>query len=111
MSDYTAALLALTDEEQRLNAQDWRDQRDLDRLREIEVERAYLWSVERARRAGADLSAVPLAGYRIDRPKGWALNGPKRSNLATSRLPIASANELIDMLISYQEEEHAHAAD
>jgi len=109
MADYIAQLAALTDEELRLNAQDWRDRHDLDRLRAIETERTRLWNLERARRAGHGPEVVPPGGYKLYR-QGQYDHAPaenRRSNLAGARLPVASAAELIRDLTAYQEEHHA----
>lgn len=112
MSEYTEQLAALTAEEQRLLALDWREAADIARLKAIPAERARLWNLERARRAGADVSAVPAGGYKVDQPNGWAANGPKKrpSALAGARLPIASAAELIREMAAYAHEEETHAA-
>ena len=72
MSAYTRQLAALTDEEQAIYRQYWIEPEDNERLKAIEAERAYLWNLERARRAGQDESAVPREGWRVDTPNGWS---------------------------------------
>ena len=77
MSEYTQTLAQLTEEEQRIYAKDWRDRSDFQRLATIQQARELLWNVERARKAGAPLSEVPLDGWRCDKT-GFVMARPPR---------------------------------
>lgn len=106
-TDYIAALAALTDEEQRLSALDFRSNQEIERLLLIPIERARIWE---ARRRGMAIADVPL-GYGVERPIGGAAHAGRRpTTFAGARLPIASAAELQRELAAYQQEQR-HAAD
>jgi len=105
MPDYIAALAALTEEEQAINALSWRDRPDLERLKQIEAERMRLWNLERARRAGHGPEVVPPQGYKQYGQGQYDHVEKRRSNLAGARLPVASAAELIRELTEYTKAE------
>jgi hypothetical protein len=59
VSDYAAALAALTDEEQALFAQETRDTSDLHRLEVIRVQRAMILELKRRHRPGHAPQPIP----------------------------------------------------
>jgi hypothetical protein len=72
-----ARLVQLTEREQELYAQEWRDEAEVDELERLAAERIRLLHLKEALRIGADVTQVPRDCYPAD-ANGFRLVKPRR---------------------------------